>query len=291
METSSTTEFGYRNEQRDADSGLIFLRARYYDPSTGTFISRDPFAGFQDSPLSLNEYIYGNSDPINRIDPTGESSTSTLSEQLVAFAVRNSLSILLATGFIVHKTNAAYQAGELSATKFLEIVAVEGVITVATGGLGGLIGKGLVYGKAVLNPATRKTFFELVKLTPGFDGAIQAGMNMPRVTAALQAMALHSSATTQRLVGGLPAVVSKVPSRGVYKITVVNFPGSNFSPLRAGIRSATGERLASELTVLSLSARSRIAANVPQFTAFVGRILFEFYERGESGEPPRIDIP
>ncbi len=55
IESGSAIEFGYRNEQRDADSGLIFLRARYYDPSTGTFISRDPFVGFQDSPLSLND--------------------------------------------------------------------------------------------------------------------------------------------------------------------------------------------------------------------------------------------
>ncbi len=81
----------------------------------------------------------------------------------MGFVTRNSLSILLGLGFAGYKINAAYQAGERSAEKFLEIAVMEGIITVATGGLGGLVGKGLVFGRTALNPATRQTFFKLVR--------------------------------------------------------------------------------------------------------------------------------
>ena len=34
--------FGYAGEYTDGKSGLVYLRARYYDPSTEEFLSRDP---------------------------------------------------------------------------------------------------------------------------------------------------------------------------------------------------------------------------------------------------------
>jgi RHS repeat-associated protein len=53
------------------DAGLLFLRARYYDPGSGRFVSRDPFAGYLRLPQTQNEYVY----VVNRstlfIDPSG----------------------------------------------------------------------------------------------------------------------------------------------------------------------------------------------------------------------------
>jgi hypothetical protein len=46
----------------------VFYRARYYDPSIGRFISRDP-AGMPDG---VNRYAYTGNDPVNFTDPTGE---------------------------------------------------------------------------------------------------------------------------------------------------------------------------------------------------------------------------
>lgn len=50
----------------DLESGLQYLRARYYDPATAQFLSRDPLAGNTRQP-----YLYVNGDPLNRRDPTG----------------------------------------------------------------------------------------------------------------------------------------------------------------------------------------------------------------------------
>ncbi|RMX07091.1 RHS repeat-associated core domain-containing protein, partial [Vandammella animalimorsus] len=61
----------YTGERYDADTGLIYLRARDYDPSIGRFISMDEHPGDQRIPLTLNKYLYANADPVNFIDPSG----------------------------------------------------------------------------------------------------------------------------------------------------------------------------------------------------------------------------
>ncbi len=64
--------FTFTGEQVDAESGLVFLRARYYDPMTGRFVSKDPFGGFDNDTQSLNRYVYVQNNPISMADPTGE---------------------------------------------------------------------------------------------------------------------------------------------------------------------------------------------------------------------------
>jgi RHS repeat-associated protein len=64
----------YRGEQYDPDLGLYYLRARYYDPLTGRFLSRDPNAGYIDLPKTLHKYLYAGGDPVNGFDPTGRAS-------------------------------------------------------------------------------------------------------------------------------------------------------------------------------------------------------------------------
>jgi RHS repeat-associated protein len=61
----------YRGEQYDPDLGLYYLRARYYNPATGRFLSRDPNVGKPADPQSLHKYLYAGGDPIDRIDPRG----------------------------------------------------------------------------------------------------------------------------------------------------------------------------------------------------------------------------
>ena len=67
---TSDNVYGFTGEQQfeEADN-LVFLRARYYDPSIGRFISRDPI-GYKGG---LNLYRYVENNPINMIDPTGTS--------------------------------------------------------------------------------------------------------------------------------------------------------------------------------------------------------------------------
>jgi RHS repeat-associated protein len=68
---STPNEFMYRGEQYDSDLGLYYLRARYYNPLTGRFVSRDPGSGELTNPETLHKYLYADAEPVNGIDPTG----------------------------------------------------------------------------------------------------------------------------------------------------------------------------------------------------------------------------
>jgi RHS repeat-associated protein len=68
---TTPNEYLFRGEQFDTDLGLYFLRARYYDPVEGRFLTSDPQNGLITSPVTLHRYLYANADPINVSDPTG----------------------------------------------------------------------------------------------------------------------------------------------------------------------------------------------------------------------------
>ena len=65
----SVDPFGFTGELHDGE--LVHLRARWYNPSIGTFTSRDPFAGFDTQPYSLHPYQYAYSNPVLWTDPSG----------------------------------------------------------------------------------------------------------------------------------------------------------------------------------------------------------------------------
>jgi RHS repeat-associated protein len=56
---------------REDDAGLLFLRARYYQPGSGRFISRDAWGGFAGKPQSQNRYSYVRNNAIRWTDPSG----------------------------------------------------------------------------------------------------------------------------------------------------------------------------------------------------------------------------
>ena len=70
--------YGFQGEEKDA-TGLYYLRARYMDPSTGTFTSMDTYAGSLSDPMSLHKYLFANANPVKYCDPSGHFS---LSEEL-----------------------------------------------------------------------------------------------------------------------------------------------------------------------------------------------------------------
>jgi RHS repeat-associated protein len=63
--------YQYTGEAWDAEVELLYLRARYYQPEVGRFITKDPWEGDVRRPGTLNGYVYVDSDPVNHRDPSG----------------------------------------------------------------------------------------------------------------------------------------------------------------------------------------------------------------------------
>ena len=84
---SATTPLGYAGQYTDPETGLQYDQARYYDPQTGQFISRDPLEA-----QTWQPYSYAVDNPVNWSDPTGEiSAKKCLATALACLAIGSPL--------------------------------------------------------------------------------------------------------------------------------------------------------------------------------------------------------
>ena len=75
---TTTSYYRYSGEQYDPNLGFIYLRARYMNPNSGRFLSRDSYAGNVFDPASFHKYIYAGNDPANHVDPSGKDAFGVL---------------------------------------------------------------------------------------------------------------------------------------------------------------------------------------------------------------------
>lgn len=70
-EKKDENPYRYCGEYYDKETEEVYLRARYYQPSVGRFITRDTYTGESDESLSLHLYTYCENDSVNAWDPSG----------------------------------------------------------------------------------------------------------------------------------------------------------------------------------------------------------------------------
>ena len=93
--TGATSKYLFTGEQYDSAADSYYLRARYYNPSAGRFLSGDKYKFAPEYTRELNGYGYVAANPVNATDPSGE------------FA-------LIGYSFVVHEISAA-QVAEITA--------------------------------------------------------------------------------------------------------------------------------------------------------------------------------
>ncbi len=81
----TTTALGYDGQYTNSDTGLVYLRAREYDPTTAQFLSVDPLTKLTGAP-----YTYAGDNPLNEGDRSG----------LVSFGTVLSIGSLVVTGAV-----------------------------------------------------------------------------------------------------------------------------------------------------------------------------------------------
>jgi RHS repeat-associated protein len=127
----------YTSKPQDADTGLVYLGARYYDPVIGRFLSADP-VGFDEKNIhSFNRYAYANNNPYKFVDPSGHSPLS-----LIAWEVAKATGIGYALGVAADAVSQSAAFGSVDFAMAATSSAAQ------TGGEAGLIG-GALSGAAV----------------------------------------------------------------------------------------------------------------------------------------------
>jgi RHS repeat-associated protein len=87
---TTTNSYQYAGQQLDALTGLYSLRARYYSPADGRFLSRDSIEIFPGDMLDLNRYNYAGVNPTNNADPSGLSTVAlNYAQEINWVAIRN----------------------------------------------------------------------------------------------------------------------------------------------------------------------------------------------------------
>ena len=65
--------FRYRGYYYDSETGMYYLNSRYYHPEIGRFINADGYVQTGQGLLDKNMFAYCGNNPVNRVDPTGQS--------------------------------------------------------------------------------------------------------------------------------------------------------------------------------------------------------------------------
>jgi RHS repeat-associated protein len=69
-----STPYKFTSKELDAETGLYYFGARYYDPKTSVWLSVDPLA---EKYINTSSYVYCHNNPSNRIDPDGKGDENT----------------------------------------------------------------------------------------------------------------------------------------------------------------------------------------------------------------------
>jgi len=91
---TTVNDYLFAGEQFDSNLNNYYLRERYYDQSTGRFNTMDTWMGINSNPVTLHKYAYGNLDPINNTDPSGNFGLSSIT-------AANTISAILTTASVV----------------------------------------------------------------------------------------------------------------------------------------------------------------------------------------------
>ncbi len=99
---ATSNDYLYSGEQFDANLGFYYLRARYINPESGRFWTVDGFDGHITESKSLHKYTYADSNPTNRVDPSGNFSIAETVQTIQSYSI--SAVVFLGYNPTLHKT-------------------------------------------------------------------------------------------------------------------------------------------------------------------------------------------
>jgi RHS repeat-associated protein len=116
--TDSKTAYGFTGKEYEAETGLSYFGARYYDPKIGRFVSEDPAEGDLNNPQTFNKYAYALNNPIKMIDPNGKYPvTSEVTDLLAGSTLISHMEGLTGSTYNILNSMTNIYAGEFNSHK------------------------------------------------------------------------------------------------------------------------------------------------------------------------------
>jgi RHS repeat-associated protein len=223
-------EFGFQGLPMDPETGLIYVRNRFYDPELGTFISADPM-GYVDGP---SMYAFAGSNPVNLKDPLGLQSMRQAIEEYAVDAYsgdnlgKKGWAFLLQAAYAtvemasvgavgrIDEAQEKLDRGEITRGEYWKETGTAVVKAAAAQLAGGAAGR--VAGKVLCPVATRLGLGAGgVRLANGVAGAVAAGAELAAsdlvgiATGTQDSMSSVGDYLKTMGTGGLFGVASKLP--------------------------------------------------------------------------------
>jgi RHS repeat-associated protein len=130
----ASDEFGFDGQRTDAETGLVYMNARYYDATLGRMISADSMVPDARNPQAFNRYAFAYNNPVSNTDPTGHVPIVAALVAVVSFVAEYSTAILVV---------GAVLSVEGMATHNAILSTIGGVLMGVAGGVGGLPALGI----------------------------------------------------------------------------------------------------------------------------------------------------
>jgi RHS repeat-associated protein len=139
---SDLTKYKFTGQEWDAETGLYYYGARYYDPKLGKFITPDTIVPDFSAPQTLNRYSYCANNPILYTDPSGNIFIiDDIIIAVVTYVIANAA--VIAEGAAIGAALGAISAGVQSGwdgSAMLQGAALGAVTGAVFAGVGGFIG-------------------------------------------------------------------------------------------------------------------------------------------------------
>src|SRR5512145_627392 len=130
---SPIAPFGFTGELQQG--GMVYLRARWYNTTNGTFTTRDPVAGVLPQPVSLHPYQYAANSPLRYTDPSGQFIPALLAAAALGAVVGAGMEYAAQVWANQHSTDA-----DVRAHAFTHICLDRIGIAAVQGGIAGAVG-------------------------------------------------------------------------------------------------------------------------------------------------------
>lgn len=206
----SWNSFAFTGHERDKESGLYYLKARFYDPDTGRFLSQDSYLGETDTPPSLHRYLYAYGNPTVYWDPDGHMVFPIINGAISAWALKHPDEALAFAKGAANEAVATVE-GTVQSAKDLARRQIKRQFNSES--------NRLLTAESKLSPARKRLLKEDLELAQGAAQGVYDGLASPyRMAEAVQAgnfeeggrQAVRAGATYSGMVGAGRSVVTKI---------------------------------------------------------------------------------